>query len=63
MSLGCFSGPLVLVKSEGNAKAYRPILDNYMLSTLWQQFGEGPFLFQHNCASVRKVSSVRTRFD
>jgi len=25
---------------------------NFMLLTLWEQFGDGPFLFQHDCASV-----------
>ena len=31
------------------------ILDNSMLPTLWEQFGEGSFLFQHGCGPVHKV--------
>ena len=33
-----------------------------MLPTLWQQFGEGPFLFQHDNASVYKVRSIQKWF-
>ena len=36
------AGHLVPVKGSLNATAY--ILDNSVLPTLWQQFGEGPFL-------------------
>lgn len=28
--------------------------DIFMLSTLWEQFGDGPFLFQRDCAPVHK---------
>ena len=33
-----------------------------MLPTLWQQFGEGPFLFQHDNAPVHKVRSIQKWF-
>ena len=36
------------------------ILDNSMLPTLWEQFGDGPFLFQHDCAPVHKARSIKT---
>ena len=33
-----------------------------MLPTLWQQFGEGPFLFQHDNAPVHKAKSIQKWF-
>ena len=59
MGWGYFLGvglvPLVPVKETLKASAYQDILDNFMLSTLWEQFGHGPFLFQHDCAPVHKA--------
>ena len=43
-----------------NASAYKEILDHFMLPTLWKQFGDGPFLFQHDCAPVHKERSIKT---
>jgi hypothetical protein len=33
-----------------------------MLPTLWQQFGEGPFLFQHGNDPVHKARSIQKWF-
>ncbi len=34
-----------------------------MLPTLWEQFGEGPFLFQSDCVLVHKSRSIKTWLD
>ncbi len=31
-----------------------------MLTTLWEQYGEGPFLFKHYCALVHQASCIKT---
>jgi len=64
MVWGCSSGPglgpLVPVKGTLNASAYQEILDNFMLPTLWKQFGDGPYLVQHDCTPVHKARSIKT---
>ena len=56
MAWGCFSGvvfgPLVPVKGTLKVSAYQDILDNFMIPTLWEQFGDGVSLFQHDCTPV-----------
>ncbi|KAK3515390.1 hypothetical protein QTP70_018901 [Hemibagrus guttatus] len=53
-------GSLVPVKGTLNASVYQDILDNFTLPTLWEQFGDDPFLFQHDCTPVYKASSIKT---
>ena len=33
-----------------------------ILPTLWQQFGQGPYLFQHDIAPLHKVRSIQKWF-
>ena len=32
----------------------------FQLLTVWEQFGVGPFLFQHDCAPVHKARFIKT---
>ena len=66
MVWGCFLwfglGPLVPVKVNLNTTAYNDILDNSVLPSFWQQFGEGLFLFPHDNAPVHKARSIQKLF-
>ncbi|GFX98391.1 transposable element Tcb1 transposase [Trichonephila clavipes] len=67
MVWGCFSwfglNPLVPVIGNMNSEMYVGILDNAALPTLWQYFGEGPFLFQRDNCSIHTSRLAQTWFD
>jgi len=52
---------LALSSSERNSECFSIARDfgQFMLPTLWKQFGDGPFLFQHDCAPVHKARSIK----
>ena len=66
MVWGCFSwfglGPIISEKGTLKSDVYKDILDNAALPTLWQQFGTGPFLFQHDNAPCHKARSIQEWF-
>ncbi|GFU18434.1 transposable element Tcb2 transposase [Trichonephila clavipes] len=67
MVWGCFSwfglGPLVPVIRNMSSEIYVDILDNAALPTVWQYFGEGPFLFQQDNCSIHTLRLAQTWFD
>ncbi|GFX40671.1 transposable element Tc1 transposase [Trichonephila clavipes] len=64
---GCFSwfdlGSLVPVIGKMNSEMYADILDNAALPTLWQYFGEGPFLLQQDNCPIHTSRLAQTWFD
>lgn len=63
----CFSwyglGPLVSMHGNMTAEQYEAVLDNYALPTLWQYFGNGPYLFQQDNAPCHTAHVITTWFE
>ena len=53
---GFWLGSLYPVKCNLNGATYQDILDNAMLLTFWQQFGEVPFLFRNDWSPILGLS-------
>ncbi len=51
------------MKGNRNASEYKDMLDNAMSPTLWEQFGEDPFLSQHDCDPVYRTRPIKTWLD
>jgi len=49
-----------LSSSERNSQCFSIPRDFGQIPTLWKQFGDDPFLFQHDCTPVHKASSIKT---
>lgn len=49
--------PLISIESKLYCYSIQGYLEN-VRPALWQQFGEGPLLFQHDSASLYKASSI-----
>jgi hypothetical protein len=62
--LGLFFMVRFLSSSEGKSytTAYNDILCHSVLPTLWQQFEEGPFLIQHDNATMHKARPIQKWF-
>ncbi|KAK1786227.1 hypothetical protein P4O66_017939 [Electrophorus voltai] len=41
-------------------KARHVVIHEFTKKPEWEQFGDGPFLFQHDCAPVHKARSIKT---
>lgn len=48
------------MKGTINTAAYKEILYKFILLSLWEQLGDGPFQFQHDCEAVYKAISIKT---
>lgn len=59
-SKGLAEAPVVPGKGNLDASACQDNLGYFMLPTLWEQFGEGPVLCQHDCAPVHRGSSSKS---
>ncbi|KAK3523051.1 hypothetical protein QTP86_012670 [Hemibagrus guttatus] len=53
-------GTLVPVKGTLNDSTYQDILDNFMLPTLWEQFGESPSCSNMTAPPVHKARATKT---